>query len=154
MLRFDTPAYGAADSRLAQLKMGDANGVTLDSAADGELRLPDGQTSGSFVSRLLDAEQMVQWRQASWNATVPAGTSVTVSVRTGSTKTPDSSWSDWYTVPDNGASLTGHAHDSRFLQYRIELTGTGQATPIVRSIGFTSSGSQPQYPTEGGQTGE
>jgi hypothetical protein len=89
---------------------------------------------------VLDAGQMVSWRNASWQAGIPAGTSVRVYVRTGSIAKPDATWSAWVSVPADGAPLAGLAPGSRYLQYRIELSGTLSATPVVRSIGFTSSG--------------
>ena len=148
--RLDVPDFGVADSRLAQWRMGDATGLDISPSGDGELRLADGATSGAYVSRILDAEQMVRWGAVRWNAAVPAGATVKVSVRTGSTRTPDASWSDWYAAPANGALLAGQVRDSRFLQYRIDVTGSAPATPVVRSIGFTSSGTEPDHPTENG----
>ncbi len=68
-----TPAWGVADSRQAQWEMGDASGVTVTAQGDGELRLTGGQTSGTYVSRVLDAQQLVRWKQALWDADVPSG---------------------------------------------------------------------------------
>jgi hypothetical protein len=40
--------------------------------------------------------------------------------------------------------------DSRYPQHRLRLTGSDTATPVVRAIGFTSTGRPPDHPTEGG----
>ena len=93
---------------------------------------------------------MVSWRVATWDADVPKKTSVTVSVRTGSTSTPDATWTSWVAVPSNGASIADLVRDSRYLQYRVELTGTEKATPVVRSVGFTHSGTELEFQTETG----
>ena len=144
------PAAGDADSRLAQFRTGNGNGVTVTHRKEGELQLAPGRTSGSYDSRVLDTRQMVSWTSASWDADLPGGTAVKVSVRTGSTRPQDDTWSPWTPVPGNGASLRGLVKDSRFLQYRIELTGTPAATPVVHSIGFSSSAVALSDPTETG----
>ena len=60
-------------------------------------------------------------------------------VRTGSTATPDRTWSDWKTVTGSGR-VTG---SSRFLQYEVVLTSrAGSAAPELRAIGFTANGAQ------------
>jgi hypothetical protein len=145
---FDMPDYGVADSRLTQWRMGEASGVEVTRQGDGELRVA-GPGVGTFVSRILDAAQMVRWRRALWDADAPGGT-LSVEVRTGSMSTPDASWTPWIEVAGNGADLPPGVQDSRYLQYRLRLTGGGAASPVVRAIGFTSTGVPPAYPTEGG----
>jgi hypothetical protein len=147
---FQAPDWGLADSRLTQWRIGDATGMAYGEAGDGELQLAAGGTSGTYVSRLLDAQQMVTWRKAAWNAAVPAGTSLKVSVRTGSTSKPDGSWTDWTAVPSNGASLASLVAGSRYLQYRVEMSADGTASPVLRSIGFATSGTPPKGDTETG----
>jgi hypothetical protein len=147
-LFFDMPDYGVADSRLAQWRVGEASGVVATRRGDGELERA-GQGPGTFVSRILDAQQMVGWRRSLWDADVPAGRSLSVEVRTGSMSAPDASWTPWIEVAGNGAALPAGVKDSRFLQYRLRLTGGG-ASPVVRAVGFTSTGVVPQHPTEAG----
>jgi hypothetical protein len=147
---FVMPDYGVADSRLAQWRMGTASGLALARRGDGELRLAAGQNSGTFVSRLLDIQQIVDWRRSLWDADVPAGTTLTVQLRTGSTSSPDTSWTSWRDATGNGDALPSGVTASRYLQYRVQLTGSGGATPVVRAIGFTSTGVVTAYPTEGG----
>jgi methionine-rich copper-binding protein CopC len=96
--------------------------------------------SGTFTSTVFDASQQVTWGTASWTASVPTGTSITVQVRAGDTAAPDGSWSGWVTVTLDqtmlnafGAPLLG-----RYLQYRVILTTTiGSATPVLDDISFT-----------------
>jgi hypothetical protein len=130
--------------------MGDASGVAVTARGDGELRLAGGRSSGTYVSRVLDAQQMVGWKQALWDADVPGGTTLAVQVRSGSTSTPDTTWTPWITVTGNGAAMPAGLAASRYLQYQLTLTGGGGATPVVRAIGFTSTGQPPKFDTEGG----
>jgi purple acid phosphatase-like protein len=150
-LSFVTPDYGVADSRIAQWRTGTGSGVSENASGDGQLQLEAGARSGSYVSRLQDAQQMVGWRRATWDADVPSGASVTIGVRTGSTSTPDATWTPWLTVPSNGASLANLVKDSRYLQYRVDLTGSDTARPVVRSIGFSSTGTPLKFETETGR---
>jgi hypothetical protein len=146
---FDMPAYGVADSRGAQWQLGDRAAVAVAQRGDGELRLAAGQTDGLYRSRLLDIDQMVNWRSMVVDADVPSGTSVTVHVRTGSTSTPDASWTDWTAV--TAGALPATVRSSRYVQYRVRLRSSGAATPVVRAIGFTSSGVLVRPPTETGE---
>ena len=130
--------------------MGDASGVTITAQGDGELRLAGGQTTGTYVSRVLDAQQLVRWKQALWDADVPSGTTLAVQVRSGSTSVPDTTWTPWFAISGNGAAIPPGVSGSRYLQYKLALTGTGGATPVVRAIGFTSTGQPPNFETEGG----
>jgi hypothetical protein len=100
--------------------------------ADLTLSAPTG--SGTFQSRVLDAFEPVSWQYGRWDADVPSGARMVVSVRTGNTATPDATWSDWTTVPAAQAPLSVPAGE--YLQYRIALTGARAGAPVVRWIGF------------------
>ena len=73
--------------------------------------------SGTFTSRVLGNSQSVAWNTASWTAETPAGTSITVSVRTGDTATPDGTWTEYAPI-SNGTNLNRTA---KYLQYRVNL---------------------------------
>ena len=96
-------------------------------------------SSGVFVSRLFDAGSTANpnttnpWGAISWQAEVPAGGSLTISVRTGNTSTPDDgTWTPFRTVPASGA-LVGNS--SRYLQYRAAFTtGNTQQTPVLQEV--------------------
>jgi hypothetical protein len=89
-------------------------------------------TSGTFLSRVFDAEGTITWGTASWTGEVPSGTSLIISVRQGNTLTPDGTWTDFATLSSSGGTIGGN---SRYLQYRAQLTTTvpGQ-TPVLRDI--------------------
>ena len=114
-----------------------------DTAADGSpltmdwVRLSGYGGSGSRVSRVLDAHQMVTWDRLTYTADIPAGATLRVSVRTGSTAKPDSTWSAWTPVA-SGGRVVG---DSRYLQYRVDMSTTVPSnTPVLRDIGITNNG--------------
>ena len=142
-------ADGAVVAR-HQLAAGALTTTVEDSRADGIqlavdwIRLAPAVGRGTFTSRILDAQQMVTWRSATLQADRPAGTAVTLRVRTGSTATPDATWTGWRTVPASGAV----GGNSRYLQYQLTLTGSAGATPVVSSVGFTNSGTPVTQPGE------
>jgi hypothetical protein len=109
------------------------------------VRLSGYASSGSQVSRVLDAQQMVTWDRLRYRADVPAGSSLRISVRMGSTPTPDATWSAWTPV-DQGGRVAG---SSRYLQYRVEMGTTAAGrTPVLRDIGVTHNGVPLNPPTE------
>ena len=115
------------------------------------LRASSARTSGTYVSSVMDALQIVTWDRAFWEADVPTGTQIRVAVRTGMTPAPDGTWSSWSEVPSSGASLAGMTEDSRYLQYRVQLaTNDPAVTPTLRHIGFSHNGDLELH----GETGE
>ena len=82
--------------------------------------------SGTYLSRVFDGGQSTAWGSASWNATIPSGAGLTISVRTGNTPTPDASWTNFMPVTGSGASIGA---TSRYLQYRAVLTTTKPYDP-------------------------
>jgi hypothetical protein len=81
---------------------------------------------------VLDAGSATNWTSATWNANLPPGTSILVETSTGSTATPDSSWSAWSAVNSDG-TITSPAN--QYIRYRITLTTTDPfAVPTVFDI--------------------
>ena len=52
----------------------------------------------TFESRVLDAEQLVDWLELTYAGSTPTGTTVSFETRTGNTATPDAGWSVWQAV--------------------------------------------------------
>jgi methionine-rich copper-binding protein CopC len=115
--------------------------ATFVSAASGvadrsPVRLQPGSRTAA-PSRVLDAHAMASWDRAYWRADLPAGMTVTVSVRTGSTARPDGTWTGWQPLAGPGARVPG---SSRYLQYQVTLsTAVAGRAPVLRGIGFTAN---------------
>jgi Domain of unknown function (DUF4082)/Bacterial Ig-like domain len=141
---FVSAAAGVADYTVPGLRTGKASGTTVSS--DG-VRLAGGARTGTMVSRLLDAGQMVTWDRLSYQASVPAGATVRLYVRTGSTSTLGAGWTGWKQVGQGDRVVGG----SRYAQYRVELTGaSGGASPVLHGVGITSDAQPSDTPTETG----
>ncbi|MEN3000875.1 MAG: SpoIVB peptidase S55 domain-containing protein, partial [Armatimonadota bacterium] len=118
--------------------------LTLASAYDAQLwSLQDGAPASSpatseggiYLSPVLDAGQQARWGTIRWDALVPDGAQVEIQTRSGNTREPDASWSEWsvpYTNPEGSPILSPSA---RFLQVRVRLSGN--PAPQVRSLALT-----------------
>ena len=96
------------------------------------LRVTPFASSGSFDSRVHDAGGTVLWNAISWNADVPAGTSLAFSVRHGDTPVPDGSWTAFAPAASSGVQVGGA---SRYIQYRAALATTDPSlAPSVRDV--------------------
>ncbi|HXI27390.1 MAG TPA: N,N-dimethylformamidase beta subunit family domain-containing protein, partial [Vicinamibacterales bacterium] len=103
------------------------------------MRMSPYATGGTFYSRIFDAEAPVNWNSIQWQATTPAGTSVSIAVRTGNTAVPDATWSDFQPM-SSGGPLT---LNSQYIQYRAVLATTDAAvTPALEDI-IISTGHAP-----------
>jgi hypothetical protein len=88
--------------------------------------------AGTYTSKVFDAGAPVKWQTMSWSFDKPAGTNIVVSYRTGTTLTPDATWTAFATVPASGGALAG---SSRYIQYKLQesTTNTAQA-PAVKDL--------------------
>ena len=90
-------------------------------------------TEGTIDSRILKAAPLGDWGRSYLDADTPAGTSVTLQSRTGSTETPDSTWSPW--TPPLRSGERPVVPPARFAQFRLHLASTrGGASPTVESV--------------------
>jgi hypothetical protein len=139
--QFVSAAAGVADQSSLQFMAGKASGVSVSSREFGAITLSPRAKTGTFVSHLMDAQAMVTWDRGFWYGSVPAGATVKISVRTGTTAKPDSTWSKWAALGASGHRVVG---DSRYIQYRVELTRSWAGTaPVLSAIGFTHNGHLP-----------
>jgi hypothetical protein len=139
---FISAAIGVADFTVPQLRTGTAKGTTV---TDDGVRLSGSARTGSQVSRVLDAGQMVTWDRLTYQADVPRGAGVRLFVRTGSTSTPNDGWTGWTAVGQGDRVVAG----SRYAQYRVELTRARRGkSPILSGVGITSDGVLLKTPTE------
>jgi hypothetical protein len=136
-----TPAAGVAEQQTASFRRGKVTGAAVvDPAGSGAVTLSGkqaGNRQGTFTSGLLDAQAMVDWDRAVSRTVVPKGSALELRVRTGSTASPDSTWSSWKAVSGKDR-VKG---SSRFLQYQVTLTSrAGSVAPELRAVGFTANG--------------
>lgn len=99
------------------------------------IRLVSYVSSGTYTSAVYNTGTVTSWGTASWTANLPAGTTMTVEVRSGNTASQGSGWSSWTPVT-NGGPITCPVRS--YLQYKMIFTTTHSAvTPSLTSIDFT-----------------
>lgn len=97
--------------------------------------IQDHSASGSYYSDIKDTQTSSTWGQISWKANVPEGTSLTLSTRSGNTRTPDATWSDWQNAGTDPAGKQVLNPRARFLQWKADFgTSNPKITPILRSV--------------------
>ncbi len=90
---------------------------------------------GTVISEVLDAKIQSKWGALNWKADTPAGTAVTLAVRSGNVAEPDDTWSDFSAEQTDPQQATILAPTARFLQYRITLkTDNPAVTPALRGL--------------------
>jgi sugar lactone lactonase YvrE len=71
----------------------------------------DRAARGTYTSDVRDAQTVAAWGAIKWQAQAPTGTKIEIATRSGNTRTPDETWSDWspaYTQP-RAARSRAHA---------------------------------------------
>lgn len=115
-----------------------ANGKTwIATANPGNIyeMIQDHSPAGTYYSDIKDTLTSSTWGQVSWKASVPDGTSLSLSTRSGNTKTPDETWSDWQSAGADPAGKQVMNPRARFLQWKADLSNTNpKMTPILRSV--------------------
>ena len=88
---------------------------------------------GTYESDVRDAQSVSTWGVIRWRASTPTGARVVVATRTGNTKTPDDTWSDWSAPDAAPAGSTISSPKARYLQWRVALSGQGEP-PVLTSV--------------------
>ena len=90
---------------------------------------------GTYTSDVRDAQTIATWGAIRWQSQWRPARRVEISTRSGNTRTPDETWSDWttpHTRLRKAARSRAHAHD--YLQWRAVLTGARGDAPLLTSV--------------------
>jgi sugar lactone lactonase YvrE len=88
---------------------------------------------GTYTSDVRDAQTVAMWGTIKWQEGSTGGR-IEISTRSGNTRTPDETWSDWsmpYTERD-GSPITSPR--ARYLQWRAVLTAARGESPYLTSV--------------------
>ncbi|HEV7668548.1 MAG TPA: hypothetical protein VGS22_08500 [Thermoanaerobaculia bacterium] len=92
------------------------------------------ERQGTFTGAVLDAGAPAKFGRLRWRGEVPAGTSVSFSVRSGASANPDRTWSPWSpwkavaSRDEIALSDADGAPAGRYLQWRAQLSGASSSS--------------------------
>jgi hypothetical protein len=89
---------------------------------------------GTYLSDVRDAQTVAAWGALRWRATVPSGTKIEIATRSGNTRTPDETWSDWSNAYADGEGSAITSPRARYLQWRAVMTGARGSVPLLTSV--------------------
>ncbi len=99
------------------------------------LLLTEQRFSGEYVSPVLDARTLASWGRVVWEASAGVGASVQLQSRSGNTREPNATWSEW-------SPFYGKVEEpvlspkARFLQVKVLLrTQSGKTSPVFHRLG-------------------
>jgi sugar lactone lactonase YvrE len=89
---------------------------------------------GTYTSDVRDAQTVAAWGTIKWRAQAAAGTRVEISTRSGNTRAPDETWSDWTAAYANSEGTPISSPRARYLQWRAVLIGGRTESPLLTSV--------------------
>jgi hypothetical protein len=139
-----------ASAAIPAVLRGPGDSIMLGTANPANLvRLDTGYApEGTYAGKVLDATQISQWGSLAITADIPEGTRLAVQTRSGNVadpeKAPWTAWSDPAVIEHDPARralaptyLQVASAPARYLQYRLTLTGSQAASPVVDKVEIT-----------------
>jgi hypothetical protein len=94
----------------------------------------DYSDKGTYESAVHDASYISSWGCISWEGKTPSQTEIRLSTRTGNSRKPDITWSDW-SEEHKRSDEKAKSPPARFIQYRATLTTNNTITaPILDNV--------------------
>lgn len=91
------------------------------------------EQQGTFISKVLDAEQLARFGTFHWWGNLPEGTAARFSFRSGVSAVPDATWSEWSEAGSGRELSLESVPSGRYVQWRAELTSGNGVTPRIDS---------------------
>ena len=83
---------------------------------------------GTFTSKVFDAGYLARWGRIWWKGTLPPGSGVKASLKTGNSRKPDETWSEWSAPAERPSGKPLEMPMGRFAQMQLTITTTDPAT--------------------------
>ena len=125
------------ESQVTSLVTGSGRRVYAASSNTGRAYMLDegASESGIYLSQARDAGTVSRWGRIAWRARRPAGSGIEMTTRSGNSRTPDATWSEWSASYPNPAGSPIASPPGRFLQWRARLTRPrGGESPVLQSV--------------------
>lgn len=89
---------------------------------------------GTYTSDVRDAQNVATWGTIRWQSLAAEGARVEVSTRSGNTRAPDDTWSDWSAPYADAAGSPIASPRARYIQWRAVLTAGRGDAPLLTSV--------------------
>ena len=90
--------------------------------------------TGTYTSDVRDAQSVARWGAIKWQGQAAAGATLEIATRSGNTRTPDETWSDWSKPYTESAGSPIVSPRARYLQWRAVLGATREESPLLTSV--------------------
>ena len=90
--------------------------------------------TGHYESEVLDTDTISTWGTIRWRSGTPTETEVNIFTRSGNTRIPDETWSEWLGPYLNPEGSTIRNSKSRYLQWKAVLIGNSKRSPLLTSV--------------------
>ena len=91
-------------------------------------------SKGTFESEVQDSTVVSRWGSVSWQAKVPKGAGLKLYTRSGNTRRPDRTWSDWSRPYTQARGEEVESPPARYIQYKAVLETANQASPELSRV--------------------
>lgn len=100
--------------------------------SDLSLLFPEQRFSGEYLSQVYDTKTLSSWGRIAWEAEIPSGTVIQFQTRSGNSRLPNLTWSDWsppYQKKDGEQILSPKA---QYIQFKTGFkTQSGKVSPLL-----------------------
>ena len=96
---------------------------------------PEQRYDGEYTSSVYDARLISSWGNIEWRGSVPSGTVIQLQTRSGNSKQPSATWSNWSPPykKENGEQILNP--NARYLQFKILFkSNSGNFSPVVQKV--------------------
>ena len=90
--------------------------------------------TGSYESDVWDAGNIASWGTLRWSAEAPTGASVEFYARSGNSRRPDSTWSEWAGPYRSSSGERLGTPAARYLQWKAVLHSAADRSPLLRDV--------------------
>ena len=89
---------------------------------------------GTYESEVRDTGSVSSWGKIRWTAELPPGTSVELYTRTGNSRRPDATWSDWSAAYREAAGVLLQSPAAQYVQWKAVLRSSQNRSPVLREV--------------------
>jgi hypothetical protein len=91
--------------------------------------------NGEYLSQVIDTQTVSSWGRMEWDAEVPSGCNLQFQTRSGYSRRPSMTWSDWSPPYQKKEGERILSPKGRYLQVRVMFkTRSGRVSPLLRRV--------------------